>query len=124
LRKDPLGIERQVLNRNPQGQCKRGRPKRTWRRTVEEEIGKVGKKLEPWLRTGYAGDASRKPYSPEGVKENKSCCELHIIWKENDLYINEELNFLLNRVSLYLCSHFSVSYFMMLHYRLQSQIGD
>jgi hypothetical protein len=27
----------------PSGQCKRGRPKRTWRRMVEEDIGKVGK---------------------------------------------------------------------------------
>jgi hypothetical protein len=28
----------------PQGQRKRGRPKMTWRRTVEEEIGKIGGK--------------------------------------------------------------------------------
>jgi hypothetical protein len=29
---------------------------------------KVGKKLEPWLRTGYSGDTSWK--HPEGVKGN------------------------------------------------------
>jgi hypothetical protein len=42
LRKDPQVIERQVLNWNPQGWGKRGRPKRTRRRTVEE-FGKLGK---------------------------------------------------------------------------------
>jgi hypothetical protein len=54
-------------------QCKRGRPKRTWKRMVEEEIGKwerPGKKLEPWPRTGSGGDASWKPYAPEVVKGN------------------------------------------------------
>jgi hypothetical protein len=43
LRKDPQTIERQVLNWDPLARRKRGRPKRTWRRTVEEGIGKVGK---------------------------------------------------------------------------------
>jgi hypothetical protein len=43
LRKDSRPIERQALNRNPQGCHNRGRTKRTWRRTVEEDIGKVGK---------------------------------------------------------------------------------
>jgi hypothetical protein len=43
LRKDWQAIERQVLSWNPQGRRKRGIPERTWRRTVEEEIGKVGK---------------------------------------------------------------------------------
>jgi hypothetical protein len=42
LRKDSQAIERQVLNWNPQGQRKRGKPKRTWRRTIED-IGKLGK---------------------------------------------------------------------------------
>jgi hypothetical protein len=49
LKKDSQAIERQVLDWNPQGQRKRGRPKRTWRRTVEEEIGKVG---ETWKEVG------------------------------------------------------------------------
>jgi ribonuclease HI len=43
LRKDSQAVERQILDWNHQGQCKRGRPKRTWRRVVEEGIGKVGK---------------------------------------------------------------------------------
>jgi hypothetical protein len=43
LRKDSQAIERQVLNWYSLGRRKRGRPKRTWRRTVEEETGKVGK---------------------------------------------------------------------------------
>jgi hypothetical protein len=50
--------------------------KRTRRRTVEEEIGKVGKTwkeagaLAP--KTGSAGDASWQPYAPEGAKGNTS----------------------------------------------------
>jgi hypothetical protein len=43
MRKDSQVIERQVLDWNPQGRHKRGRPKRTWRKTLEEETGKVGK---------------------------------------------------------------------------------
>jgi hypothetical protein len=41
-----------------------------------EENGRLGKrerpekKLEPWPRTGSSGDASWKPYAPEGVKGN------------------------------------------------------
>jgi hypothetical protein len=44
LRKDSQALERQVLNWNPQG-----RRERTWRRTVEKEIGKVGK---TWKEVG------------------------------------------------------------------------
>jgi hypothetical protein len=74
LRKDSQATERQVLNWNPQGRRKKGRPKRTWRRTIEEDIGKVGKtwkEIEPWLKTGSAEDAMWKPYAPKGVKGNK-----------------------------------------------------
>jgi hypothetical protein len=67
LRKDPKAIEKHVFNWNHCGRRKRGRPKRTRRRTVEEEIGKVGK-----TRKESAGDASRKPHDPEGVKGIKS----------------------------------------------------
>jgi hypothetical protein len=67
LREDAQAIERQVLYWNPQVRRKREGPKRTWRRTVEEEIGKVGKpKLEP--KTGSTGDASWEPCAPEGAK--------------------------------------------------------
>jgi hypothetical protein len=48
LRKDSQATERQVLSWNTQGRRKRGRPKRTWTRSVEE-IGKVGK---TWKEVG------------------------------------------------------------------------
>jgi hypothetical protein len=41
----------------------------------EEDIAKwerPGKKLEPWPKTGSAGDASWKPYACKGMKRNKS----------------------------------------------------
>jgi hypothetical protein len=37
LRKNERSIERQALDWNPQGARKRGRPKQSWRRTIEEE---------------------------------------------------------------------------------------
>jgi hypothetical protein len=38
LRKEAGAIEKTALDRNPQGYRRRGRPKRTWRRTIEDEI--------------------------------------------------------------------------------------
>ena len=38
LRKPPSSTGRQALNRNPQGQRKRGRPRNTWRRELEKDI--------------------------------------------------------------------------------------
>jgi hypothetical protein len=35
-----------------------------------EKWERPGKKLEPCPRTGSGGDASWKPYAPEGVKGN------------------------------------------------------
>ena len=42
LRKEPSSTTRQVLQWNPQGQRKRGRPRTTWRRTVEELMRNAG----------------------------------------------------------------------------------
>jgi hypothetical protein len=43
LRKEAGAIEETVLDWNPQG-CRRiGRPKRTWRRTIEDEIRNTGR---------------------------------------------------------------------------------
>ena len=42
LRKDPQNITRQSLQWNPAGRRSRGRPKQTWRRTVEGEMKCVG----------------------------------------------------------------------------------
>ena len=41
LRKDPMSITRQSLRWNPVGRRKRGRPKKTWRRTVKEDMKQV-----------------------------------------------------------------------------------
>ena len=38
LRKEAGAIEKTVLDWNPQEYRRRGRPKRTWRRTIEDEI--------------------------------------------------------------------------------------
>jgi len=38
LRKETGAIEKIALDWNPQGYRRRGRPKRTWRRTIEDEI--------------------------------------------------------------------------------------
>jgi len=38
LRKETGTIEKSTLDLNPQGYRRRGRPKRTWRRTIEDEI--------------------------------------------------------------------------------------
>jgi len=38
LRKETGEIEKIALDWNPQGYGRRGRPKRTWRRTIEDEI--------------------------------------------------------------------------------------
>jgi hypothetical protein len=38
LRKKAGAIEKTALDWNPQGYRRRGRPKRTWRRTIEDEI--------------------------------------------------------------------------------------
>jgi hypothetical protein len=35
-----------------------------------EKWERPGKKLEPWPRTGFGGDASWKPCTPEGGKGN------------------------------------------------------
>ena len=43
LRKEAEAIEKTALDWNPQRYRRRGRPKRTWQRTVEEEIRITGR---------------------------------------------------------------------------------
>jgi hypothetical protein len=61
LRKTEGGIERAALDCNPQGARRRGRPRKTWENTVEEEAAEMGK-------TGATivldGDVSQMPYAP------------------------------------------------------------
>ena len=54
LRKETGAIEKTGLDWNPQGYRKRGRPKRTWRRTIEDEIRSTRRS---WNEVkGIAGD--------------------------------------------------------------------
>jgi len=43
LRKEAGAIEKTVVDWDPQGYRRRGRPKRTWRRTIEDEIRNTGR---------------------------------------------------------------------------------
>lgn len=42
LRKAQDAVEKQVTSWNPQGQRRRGRPRETWKRTVEAEVKEAG----------------------------------------------------------------------------------
>ena len=42
LRKDPRSITRQTIKWNLQGKRRRGRPRNTWRRSVEDEMSNAG----------------------------------------------------------------------------------
>jgi len=54
LCKEKGAIEKTALDGNPQGYKRRGRPKRTWRRTKEDEIRSTRR---PWNEIkGIAGD--------------------------------------------------------------------
>jgi len=54
LRKETGAIEKTALDWNPEGYRRRGRPKRTWRRTVEDEIRSTRRS---WNEVkGIAGD--------------------------------------------------------------------
>ena len=43
LRKEAGAAEKTALHWNPQGYRRRGRPKRTWRRTINDEIRIMGR---------------------------------------------------------------------------------
>ena len=43
IRKEAGAIEKPALDWNPQGYRGRGKPKRTWRRTIQDEIRSTGR---------------------------------------------------------------------------------
>jgi hypothetical protein len=54
LRRETGTIETSALDRNPQGYRRKGRPKRKWRRTIEDKIRNTG---SSWKEVkGIAGD--------------------------------------------------------------------
>ena len=71
MRKETGAIEKTALDWNPQGYRRRGRPKRKWRRTVEDEIRNAGRS---WNEVkGIAGDRNAwklfmDALCPQGVK--------------------------------------------------------
>ena len=48
LRKETVATEKTALDWNPQGYRRRGRPKRTWRRTIEDEIRSSERDRNAW----------------------------------------------------------------------------
>ena len=56
-----------ALTWTPDGKRKVGRPKTTWRRTIENDIqseaGCHGRKLEEWQKTGIDGGRVLRPYA-------------------------------------------------------------
>jgi hypothetical protein len=70
LRKEAGVIEKTALEWNHQGYGRRSRPRRTWRRTIEDEIRGTRRS---WTEVkGIAGDRINwklwMPYAPQGVK--------------------------------------------------------
>jgi hypothetical protein len=57
IRKDENAVERIALDWNPQGTRKRGRPKKTWRRSIMEEAQRGGRTWREVKR--LAADRSR-----------------------------------------------------------------
>ena len=55
LRKEPTNLTRQAFDWNPQGKRKRGRPKQTWRRSVQDELKTVGLTWETSKRDAKDG---------------------------------------------------------------------
>jgi len=67
LRKEVGAIEKTALDWNPQGYRRKSRPKRTCRKTIEDEIRSTGRS---WNEVkGIAGDRKAwKLFTPQGVK--------------------------------------------------------
>jgi hypothetical protein len=67
LRKTEGAIERAALNWHPQGARRRGLPRKTWKKTVEEEaaeMGKTWKDVKRLANNRTHGDVSQMPYAP------------------------------------------------------------
>jgi hypothetical protein len=86
----PFFTTKDALDWNPQVARRRGRSRKTWRRTIEEEIREMGKteeRLSHWQSREEDGEASQEPCVPLGTKGIKSSflqpsahCELGFIF--------------------------------------------
>ena len=81
LRKNPDNDCATALSWAPEGKRKRGRPKTTWRRTVERERTKAGwqswKRCEQQHTTGTIGELMCRPYAPRWRKRTRRRRECH-----------------------------------------------
>ena len=59
LRRDDDSVLRVALNLEVRGKTKRGRPRKTWKKQVEEETEKIGLKKEDALRRDKWRDGVR-----------------------------------------------------------------
>ena len=74
LQKTATITTRQALSWNPQGKRKVGRPRQTWRRSVEEELRQSKLGGVSWggpAKIGYDGGVLLRPYVPLGIKRHK-----------------------------------------------------
>jgi hypothetical protein len=71
LRKPSGRTVKDALDWNPQGKRKRGQPKETWRRNVEEEVREQSKR---WHEVTTMAENSSRPYAPYGSKRNDDDC--------------------------------------------------
>jgi hypothetical protein len=64
-----------AIDWNPQGARRRGRPRKTWRRAIEDEMTEMerpGDRSRHWQTGRKDGEASQEPYVPPGTKGIKS----------------------------------------------------
>jgi len=70
LREEAEAIEKTALDWNSQGYRKRGRPKRTWRRTIGDEIGST---RSSWNEVkGIAGDRNAWKFFMDALCSTRS----------------------------------------------------
>ena len=71
LRKEVGTVEKTALDWNPQGYRRRGRPKRMWRRTIEDENKEQedhGMRSREQMEIAMPGSSSWMPYAPQRVR--------------------------------------------------------
>ena len=72
LRKDRNNNIRRALIWIPEGVTSRGRPRETWRRTVEHERKEMGGGIvelqKRWQKKDQSGEVCASPYVPQGTK--------------------------------------------------------
>ena len=90
LRKDERNIARHVMDWNPQGTWKRGRPRTTWRRSIQKDLKKINM---TWCETKRAAQdrqkwkASVDTLCPHGTKRTR-------LWWCQDQVLLSSINFL------------------------------